>query len=409
MTINTPAQPSTFAALRHANFRLYFAGQLASTSGTWMQIIAQGFLVFNLTQSERWLGIVACAAGLPLVLLSPLTGVVVERIPRRRLLLFTQTAQMSLAFILFGLTQAEAAQVWHIVFLAFLLGVTNALDAPARQTFIVEMVGKDDLQSGIAVNSMLNSGSRLLGPAAAGVALRLVGPSWCFFLNGLSFLAVIASLFIMQVPYPITRISQAAPLQQLREGLRFARQSRLIPPLLLLTASASLFGVTIVQLLPAFASEILYSPKDGYAAVSVGQGIGSVLAGLTLGWLTHRLGRGRLVGVMIVFVAAAYLLFAVQLTIPLATLMTALSGFCLVTQVVSVNTMMQAVVPDEFRGRVLSLYSLAFFGFSPFGALALGLIAEQIGTPPAVALYAILGGLMGGLVLWRWPEVMRQA
>jgi MFS family permease len=179
--------------------------------------------------------------------------------------------------------------------------------------------------------------------------------------------------------------------------------------LLLLTASASLFGVTIVQLLPAFASEILHSPKDGYAAVSVGQGIGSVLAGLTLGWLTHRLGRGGLIGVMIAFVATTYLLLAVQLTIPLAALMTGLSGFCLVTQVVSVNTMMQSVVPDEFRGRVLSLYSLAFFGFSPFGALALGLIAEQIGTPPAVALYAILGGLMGGLVLWRWPEVMRQA
>jgi MFS family permease len=403
------ARPSTFRALRNANFRLYFAGQLVSASGTWMQNVAQGFLVFQITQSERWLGIVACAAGLPLLVLSPIAGVIVERFPRREMMLFTQTAQMILAFILSALTFSNTVQVWHIVVLALLLGVSNTLDTPARLTLVTEMVGLEDLPSGIALNSILNSGSRVLGPAAAGIALKLVGPAWCFFINGTSFLAVIASLALIKVLHPIHRVGTAKPIQQLMEGLSFARRHALIAPLLILTAEASLFGVTIVQLLPAFASVVLHSPTDGYAALATGQGIGSVLAGLVFGWLAHRLGKGRLIAVMVALAGTSTLLFSMQVTIPLAALFSTLSGFFLVLQVVTTNTVIQSVVPNEYRGRVLSLYSLAFFGLAPFGALVLGLIAEQIGNPGAIALYAVLGGLMGGWVLWRWPNVVYQA
>jgi MFS family permease len=409
MTSTAQVNAGTFTALRHANFRLYFAGQLASTSGTWMQNVAQGFLVFSLTQSELWLGVVACAAGLPLVLLSPVAGVILERFPRRQIMLLTQTVQMGLAFILSALTFTATVQVWHIVALAFMLGLTNAIDAPARQMFVLEVVGRDDLQSGIALNSLLNSGSRLLGPAAAGIALVKIGPAWCFLLNGLSFLAVIASLVIMQVPFAIRRISQSAPLRQLKEGLALARRDETITPLLLLTAEVGLFGIPVISILPAFAAVVLHSPKEGYAALTVGQGIGSVLAGGALGVLTQRIGRGRLMALMVILAAATTFLLSQMSAIPAAAIASALSGFCLVLQVVSVNTMIQHVVPDEFRGRVMSLYSLAFLGLAPFGALALGLIAYQIGTPTAVALYGILSGVMGGLILLRWPALIQHS
>src|SRR5579859_3682164 len=190
---------SMLSALRHRNFQLYFGGQLVSTSGTWMQTVAQSFLVFELTQSELWLGVVACAAGLPALVLSPFAGVIVERSARRRLLIFTQSAQMILAFILSVLTFTNTVQVWHVVVLALLLGVVNSIDAPARQSFVIDMVGREDLSSGIALNSLMFNLSRVVGPTAAGLALATVGTAWCFFLNGVSFLAVIISLFAMHV------------------------------------------------------------------------------------------------------------------------------------------------------------------------------------------------------------------
>ncbi len=269
------------------------------------------------------------------------------------------------------------------------------------------MVGRNDLQSGIALNSMLNSGSRLLGPAAAGIALVQFGAAWCFFLNGLSFLAVLVSLFIMDVPFAITQARHAAPLRQLKEGLILARRDTTIAPLLLLTAQAGLFGIPVISLLPAFAAVVLNSPEEGYAALAVGQGVGSVLAGLAIGWMTHRLGRGWLIAVMVGLTSAATFVFAQMTTIPAAVFASTLSGFFLVSQVVSVNTLIQHTVPDEFRGRVMSLYSLAFFGLAPFGALLLGLIANEIGTPAALSIYAILSALMGGFILLRWPALLR--
>src|SRR4051794_30519206 len=199
----------TLSALRNANFRLYFFGQMISNSGTWMQNIAQSYLVFLITKSELWLGIVACAAGLPMVLLSPIGGVVVERVPRRTVLLWTQAIQMILAFIMAALTFTNTIQVWHIVVLALLLGMTNAFDTPARQAFVVEIVGRDDMYSGIALNSIMNSLGRVLGPAAGGIALVQFGASWCFLFNGVSFVAVLFSLIIMKVPYAIKTLAKS--------------------------------------------------------------------------------------------------------------------------------------------------------------------------------------------------------
>ncbi len=399
---------TTLSALRSANFRLYFAGQLVSISGTWMQNIAQGFLVFSLTKSELWLGIVACISGLPIVLSSPIAGVIVERIPRRRLMMMTQTAQMILAFILAALTFSNTVQVWHIVVLAFLLGVTNSLDMPARQTFVVEMVGRNDLHSGIALNSILNSAGRVLGPTAAGLALVQFGPAWCFFINGVTFLAVLASLFWMDVPFAIKHINRASPISQLREGLSYSRHDPVVLPLLLLASLVGLFVVPIIQLLPAFADVVLNSPKEGYAALSSAQGFGAVLGGILVGWMAGRFGYGRVTAVSLILSAVTTVWLALQTTVPLAAFVAVLTGIFLVLQLVSVNTLLQSVVPDQFRGRVLALYTLALIGLAPFGALVLGAVANLIGTSPAIALYGFLSGLLGLVVLLRWPAVIRQ-
>jgi len=359
---------STFTALHNPNFRLYFGGQLISITGTWMQSVAQGFLVFSLTKSEFWLGIVACAAGLPMLFLSPFAGVLVERIPRRTLMMISQTAQMLLAFILSALTFSGTVQVWHIVTLAFLLGISNAFDMPARLTLVVEVAGRDKMQSGIALSSLLNSAGRVLGPTAAGLALVKFGPAVCFLINGLSFVAVLISLYFMKVPYVTQSVSNTSALTQLKEGMRFAHADAMIAPLLLLAGLVGFFFVPVMQIMPAFADVILHSPKEAYAALSTALGIGSVMAGIAVSGLAGRLGYGRLIAVATGFSAVATTLFAAQTTTLLASLMSVFMGLFLVLQMISLNTTVQIAVPDQFRGRVLSLYSLALLGLAPFGA-----------------------------------------
>lgn len=405
--IKTQLHNTPFTALSHPNFRLYFTGQLVSVSGTWMQVVAQGWLVFHLTQSELWLGVVACAAGVPSLLLSPFAGVIVDRLPRRKILIVTQTVQMLLAFILAVLAFTQTVQVWHIVALAFCLGAANMFDAPARQSFIVEMVGREDLPNGIALNSTMVSLARVVGPAAAGLALASWGAGWCFLINGVSFLAVIGSLLAIKVAQPNRAKGQLAPLRQLREGLAFARRHETITPLLLLAAVGSLFVINIMTLLPAFADRALHSPIDGYAALSTAQGGGAVFAGVAFGFLTRRFGRGRVMGTMMLFTCLMMLLVSrVTTTVPAVILM-GLAGFGLIFQFVCINTMIQTEVSDELRGRILSLYTLTLFGMAPFGALALGMIAGRIGTPDAMALYAVVSGSLSLVILTRAKKLWR--
>ncbi|NWG15494.1 MAG: MFS transporter [Chloroflexi bacterium] len=402
---NTGLRTSTLAALRYPNFRLYFVGQLISLSGSWMQIIAQGWLVFQLTREELWLGIVACAAGLPSLLLSPFAGVLVDRIPRRRLLIFSQTAQMTLAFILAALTFSGTVQVYHIVALAFLLGITNAVDAPSRQTIIVDLVGHDDLSSGIALNSIMFNVSRIIGPAAAGVLLAQVGAAWCFFFNGISFLAVIFMLSIIHPQAAPPPTGSLSPIRRLKEGLRFSRYHPTIAPLLLLAFVSGLFTVNLSTLFPAFADEVLKSPTEGYAAISTAMGFGAVAAGVMMTRLGKYFGRGQVIAAMVVFVMLVGLLVSRMNTVSSAVALMVLYGFGIILQFVTTNTLIQSEVPDEFRGRVMSLYTLTFFGLSPFGALCLGAVANVIGTPDAMMLYAAGGGLLSLLVVARFPRM----
>lgn len=404
-TTTSGLNAGTLTALRYPNFRLYFVGQLISLSGTWMQIVAQGWLVFHLTQSELWLGLVACAAGLPSLILSPVGGVLIDRIPRRRLLIFSQSAQMLLALILAVLTFTDVVQVWHIMLLAFLLGIVNAIDAPSRQTIIVDLVGHESLSSGIALNSFMFSVGRIFGPAAAGIALTQVGPGWCFLLNGLSFLAVIAMLLLIDIQVTPSGGGEFAPLRQLREGLNFARNHSTILPLLLLAATTSLLTANITTLMPAFADTVLHSPKEAYAVITTATGLGSALAGISMAKIGRRFGRGWVVTSMAVWVSVVCLLVSGVTSVWPAAVLMGLYGFGIILEFVTVNTLIQSQVPDEYRGRVMSLYTLSWFGISPFGALGMGLLATGIGTPGAIALYTLMGGLLSIGILLRWRGV----
>ena len=405
MTARTKHSTGTFSALRNLDFRIYFAGQLASTSGIWMQSIAQGWLVYQLTHSALWLGIVACATGLPLVLLSPIAGVLVERVSRRHMMLVTQAIQMILAFILAALTVTNTVQIWHIVVLALLLGITNAVDSPARIALTADLVEREQLPSGIALSSILINGSRVIGPAVAGLVLTTLGPSWCFFLNGLSFLAVIASLLAIK-DKPMQRLVAAeSPWRQLRAGLHYALTHTLILPLLLLTANAGLLGIGVLTLTPAYAAVILHSPTNGYVLINAANGLGAVMAAFLMGLFARRIGLARTVALMALLTAVSMGLLASAATVATASSISFVFGLTLITQFVGASTLIQLEVPSEFRGRVLALYSLAFAGLTPFGSLGLGLIAALIGIAATILLTAIVSGLASLVILLRWPAV----
>ncbi len=404
------ARAGTFAALRYANYRLYFTGQIVSVSGSWMQTVAQGWLVFHLTQSELWLGIVAAAAGLPSIVISPFAGVLIDRVSRRAILTATQIALMLLAAIMTALTLSSAVQVWHVVALAALAGIANAIDAPARQAFVRDMVGRENISSGVTLNSMMFNSARIIGPTVAGITLATVGAGWCFLINTVSFMAAIVALRMMRLEgEPAPSVKGIDPLTALRDGVHYSRSHLTIGPLLLLSLVTCLFTINIVSVLPSFAAVTLRSPIDGYSTLSMAQGVGAVLGALGLAFFGRTFGRGYVISAMVALLTiSAVGLAASTAVLPAALFMVGL-GFSVVMFFVNINTLIQDHVPDEYRGRVLSLYTLAFMGLSPIGALALGALANQVGTPLAIALYGLLNGMLGMLVLLRQRAVCQLA
>ena len=402
-------QTSTLAALQSPAFRLYFIGQLVSVSGSWMQAVAQQIVVYNLTQSEMALGLVACAQGLPALVLTPFAGPIIERFPRRQIIIFTQTIMMILAFILAALEFAHQTQVWHIVVLAMALGAMNSLDAPARQSFLVEMAGKEQLTSAIILQAIMFNAARVFGPALAGLLLKLLGPetgpAWLFFFNGASFLAVLISLILMVVPYARGTTAKLLIFRPLREGLLFSRRHGGIWPLLMLAFFSSIFGLTYAVLIPAFADLVFADTSGGTAAMSTAQGVGAILAGIFVAHTIRRALGGKTLGVLAIAANLFVLAITVSRTYPPVLLFSALAGFCTIGQFITLNTLIQKQVPDEFRGRVLSLYTLTFFGFQPFSALVIGIMAQSIGTIQSMQIYGVIGLLASLALLWRFPQI----
>ena len=390
----------TFAALKHHNFRLWFIGQLVSLVGTWMQVTAQGFLIFQLTHSPAYLGYVGFAAGSPSILFSLFGGVVADRMPRRTLLVITQTVMMVLAFIQAGLTSFQIIQPWHIVALAFLNGIATAFDAPSRQAFVLEMVAREDLANAIALNSMMFNLATVAGPAAAGLAYALIGAAGCFTLNGLSYIAVIAALLMMRLGQPAlpNRVVGSA-LADVKEGVRYVAGHPIILTAIGLLGITSMFAQSVITLMPDWAVVILGGDATTNGLLQSARGLGALAAALMIASRGQSIPKGRLLTVGSLAFPVVMLVFAATRWLPfsLAALVGMSWGHMLLINMA--NMVVQANTPDELRGRVMSIYVLVFFGTAPLGALLTGGLGELLGTPLTVA-FCALAALATSVLVW---------
>lgn len=398
---------SPFASLRHRNYQLYFGGQLVSNAGTWMQVIAQGWLVYQLSHSDLTLGIVGFAAAIPSLLVTPWGGVVVDRMPKRRLLLLTQSGAMLLAFTLAALTFSGAVREWHIVLLAAGLGFVNAFDAPARQSFVVEMVGRRDLPNAIALNSLMFNSARVIGPALGGLLLAAVGAAWCFTINGLSFLAVLIGLAAMRLDDRTRAGSADTPLRQLWQGIQYLGGEPILSGLIFLSLCFSVFGISYATLLPAFVERVLHEGPAVFGWVTAATGIGAVTGALLIA--THRgtMPRGEWLlraslGFPIVLAAFSFTSY-----VPVSLILAFGLGFGFMSQFTMMNTLLQTRVEDRLRGRVMALYTLTFFGFAPFGNLAVGALSQSIGLSTAISIFAAISLALAILIHRKVPQIRR--
>jgi MFS family permease len=397
--------PKTFSALRHRNFQLYFGGQLVSVAGTWMQIVAQGWIVYELSRSELTLGIVGFASAIPALLVSPFGGVIVDRFPKRNLLVLTQATAMVLALILAALAFTGLVQVWHVIALSAMLGLVNAVDGPARQAFVVELVGREDMTNGIAMNSMMFNGARIIGPAVAGLVLAAVGSAWCFLLNGLSFIAVIACLLAMKIDRPVPPRGAASPLRLLAEGIGYVRHRSDLFALLLLALIFSVFGISYSTILPAFVDQMLHAGPDAFGALNAAAGLGAVIGAFAVARFGDRGHRGQWMTIACIAFPIGLMLLAFNRSIYTTLLLEFCLGIGFMCQFTLINTLLQTRLDDHMRGRVLSLYTITFFGFAPFGNLAIGVLAESIGLSITMAASAVVALILSSIVLALVPEI----
>lgn len=401
--------PLMFRALRHRNYRLFFSGQIISLVGTWMQSVAQSWLVYRLTGSSLLLGLVGFAGQIPVFLLAPIGGVVADRYSRHRVVIATQSSAMVLAFILSALTLLGHIRVWEIMVVASLLGIVNAFDIPARQAFIVDMVNSSDLINAIALNSSMVNGARVLGPAIAGVTVAAVGEGWCFFGNAVSYIAVIVGLLLMVVPAREQRRDSASPHQRIVEGFRWVAHTAPIRALLLLLGLVSVTGMPYAVLMPIFADKILNGGARGLGNLMGASGVGALAGTLMLAAKREVRGLGRWITFASFGFGASMILFASSRSYPLSVVLLVPVGFSMMLQMSSSNTLIQTMVPDELRGRVMAVYSMMFMGMAPFGALVAGAMASHIGAPITVALGG-LSCLAGSLIFGsHWPSMQGEA
>ena len=371
-------------ALRHTNFRLFFGGQLISLVGTWMQQVAQSWLIYRLTHSALLLGAIGFAGQIPVFFLGPIGGHVADRYDRRRVLLITQTASMILAFFLAALTLTNRVREWHLFVLAALLGVVNAFDIPARQAFLVQLVEREDLINAIALNSSMFNGARIAGPAIAGLLVAAIGEGWCFFANAVSYIAVIIGLLMIATP----RFSAPAGhsvLANIAEGFRFVGKTAPIRALLLLIGAVSFTALPYTVLMPVFADEVLHEGARGLGILMGASGVGALFGSLALATRSSVKGLGRWIAIACTIFGAALSAFALSRTLLLSVVLLVVAGGAMMVQMASSNTLIQSMVPDELRGRVMSVYTMMFMGMGPFGALLAGSIADRIGAPLTVA------------------------
>lgn len=400
-------------ALRHRNFKLFFAGQGISVIGTWMTRLATSWLVYRLTRSALLLGVVSFAGQIVSFALGPLAGVWVERLDRRKLLVATQAAAAIQSLAMAALTLGRVITLWEIVALAALQGVINAFDMPGRQSFLVQMVeDRNDLSNAIAINSSMANGGRLIGPAIAGMVIAAFGEGWCFLIDGVSYFAVIASLLLMRIRPAVARAHAGSMLEQMREGWDYVRTSRPIRTILLLFALLSLMGYPFAVLLPVFAGQVLHGGAATLGWLTGASGVGALVSGISLALRKSVLGLTRMLQIGAALLGSGLILFGLSHTLWLSLAMMAFAGFGMMQGAAVSNTIVQSLVADDKRARVMSYYTTAFFGAAPFGSLLAGALAHRIGAPHTVIFTGaccLAGSLWFTLELPKVRPVMRLA
>jgi MFS family permease len=384
-----------FRSLRHRNFRLFFSGQLVSLIGTWMQNVGQAWLVLELTHSSFKLGVVSALQFAPMLFLSFFAGPLVDYFSKRKIIIVTQMILMLLAFTLAILDFTGIVQYWHVLILATLLGIVNTIDMPARQSFIIEMVGKDDLMNAIAMNSSIFNAARAVGPAIAGLLIGAAGTVLCFFVNGLSFLAVLWGLLLMKFENaPASEPRTYHVFEDIKEAMRYIKTTPVVMVTILLVAVVSIFATNFTVLVPVFARQELHRDAAAFGFLLSSFGIGALIGAVSLAVLSRHgpkpailLGGGMGLSLTLIMIG-------LQKTYGITALLLALSGWCMVTFFGMANTTVQLNTEDRLRGRVMSVYTFTFGGLTPFGSLFAGTVAHWIKAPLTFA----LGGLISGIV-----------
>lgn len=383
-----------FPAFRHKNYQLYFFGQFISLTGTWLQIVGQGWLVFQLTKSAYLVGLISAIGLLPILFFSLFAGVVIDRYPKKKLLIIVQIFAMCCALTLGVLTVSGTITIVQIAILAFLLGLTDAFDKPGRQAFVVEMVGKKDLASAIALNAGIFNGARVLGPAIAGLLIALYGTGWAFILNGLSYIFVIIAMSLIRVddtPHP----SHLHPLQAVKEGLSYSFSHPVIKTLLIFTTICAIFGWSYTTLMPVIITNIFHLGAESLGTFYGATGLGALLATILTSSLSKKVHPMTFVILGNTFFSLSILLFTLTTFVPFALFLLFLTGLGLIMQFSTINSMIQHMVPDQIRGRVMSIYVLMFMGMVPIGSYLIGVLAENFGPDKAIECGAIIVFLAG--------------
>jgi MFS family permease len=401
--------PQAWRALRHRNFQLFFAGQTISAIGTWMTQIATTWLVYRLTHSAQMLGIVSFAGQIVSFAAGPVAGVWVERLDRRKLLVWTQAAAAVQSLALAALTLTGVVTLGEVIALAALQGLINAFDVPGRQSFLVQMVDdRNDLGNAIALNSSMANGARLIGPAIGGMVIAAVGEGWCFLIDGVSYFAVIASLLAMRIRPMVTRPRAGSVLEQMGEGWDYIRTFRPIRTILLMVALVSLMGYPYAVLLPLFAGQVLHGGATTLGWLTGASGIGALVSALSLAVRKSAAGLTRMVQVATAILGGALILFGLSDRLWLSLVLMAFAGFGLMQAAAASNTIIQSLVTEDMRARVMSYFTMAFFGAAPFGSLIAGALAHRIGAPHTVMVtgaFCVVGAVLYARELGRKPTV----
>ncbi len=377
-------------ALRSKNYRLFFAGQGVSLIGSWMTQIATVWLVYHLTNSAFMLGVVGFTSQIPNLLLTPFGGVLVDRFPGRRILVGTQVLAMLQSLTLAALALSGVIQLWHILVLSLLQGLINAVDAPARQVFVIDLVEKrEDLASAIAINSTMFNGARLIGPAIGGLLIAQVGEAYCFLVDGLSYIAVLWALLAMKLPPKTIVNTEGNPWQKIKAGWSYAFRSPPIRAILLLSALVSLMGMQYTALVPVVADKILQGNAQTLGFLMAASGIGALFGGIYLATRQTVVGLGKLIILGPAILGVGLIIFAFSRWLPLSQLAMGLIGLGTILQIAAGNTVLQTIVDDDKRGRVMGLYTMSFLGITPFGSLLGGALANQIGVTDTLLIAGI--------------------